>query len=117
MGHEKLRSINDLFLASVFHPYVRPKRPPPRPALPSPTRSGERAVKDGRRPPRQRREASLRGRSLLRDPWRRRGSAFGCGSVPHFRFPSPLQLAGSKRGSASNSSLAVPSKSALLLTQ
>jgi hypothetical protein len=96
-GHEKLRNINELFLVSVFHPYVRPKRPSLRPDLPSPTRSSKRRSRMGRRPPRQRRVASLRAVRCY--------AILGAGGVrvrmrfgSHFRFPSPLQLAGSGSG-------------------
>jgi hypothetical protein len=85
--------------------------PPSRPAVPDAWQ--RTAVKDGRRPPRQRRVASLRGRSLPRDARCGRG-VFVHASQFRFRLP-PYTAREAEAGSPSKTALATPSNSVLML--
>ena len=89
-GHEKTSEYQRPRLR--FHPYVRLKRPSLRPDLPFPTRSSEWRSRMAVKATALAARSVLEGRSLLRDPRRRRGAS---GALPSSASGCPLHYTGS----------------------
>ena len=109
-GHEKTSEYQRPRLR--FHPYVRPTRPSLRPDLPFPPRSSEWRSRMAAKATALAARSVLEGRSLLRDPRRRRGVS---GALPSSASGRPYRRWEAEAGSTSNSAIVIPSNNVIVL--
>ena len=111
-GHEKTSEYQRPRLR--FHPYVRPTRPSLRPDLPFPPRSSEWRSRMAAKATALAARSVLEGRSLLRDPRRRRGVS---GALPSSASGRPYRRWEAEAGSTSNSAIVIPSNNVIVLSR